>query len=159
MKKILLAGILLLQLHSIGLLSRFKVSAMPHQSLNVQGITVHRSFYSTQEPVITHGVIELQNSEQNSHQVAIRKVTFKSGDDTIPINDFFLYQLPDYQEVDPNNLEQPPLTTNQYEISFQAISAVPYLNREMQVEVELDLNGKTVVLASPYIISIRTKRR
>ena len=128
------------------------------QSLIVKGIAVDRSFYSNQEPVITHGTIELMNSGEESLIVAIGQVRCLGGSDIIPIDSFFLYLLPDYDEKDPYRIELLPDTTSQYEISFPLISAVPYLTEEIQIEATLEVDGETVQVRSPYHISRRTPK-
>ena len=162
MKQIILAGVILLQINSINaatLFSRSNASAMSQKSLIAKGIPVDRSFYSTQEPTITYGAIELQNLDSTIHQFTVLKINCQAGDETIPIKNFFIYRLPNYEEVEPVNIDQQPLTTTQYEISFAAIPATPYWNRDIVVEMELDIDGETLLVQSPYLISIRTKRR
>jgi hypothetical protein len=131
---------------------------MPASSIIVRGIPVYKSYYSNEKPTITHATIELKNLDKKVIQVSIRRVTCRAGDDAIPIDRYFLYQLPDYEEKDFKSIEQSPLTTTQYEISFPPILAAPYVNRNIQVEVELELNGETALVSSPYTLSRRTKK-
>ncbi|MBD2355180.1 hypothetical protein H6G41_11200 [Tolypothrix sp. FACHB-123] len=131
---------------------------MLNESLISRGIPVETSFYSPQEAVITHGVIEIANHSQTVYQAAIKKVICHVGAETIPVDSFFLYRLPDYEELDSNKFTQTGLTTSQYEVSFSSIPAISYLNREIQVEIELSFNGEVISLRSPYMITIRTKK-
>jgi hypothetical protein len=160
---IILSGVLIFQVTPLNDVdvtefTHLNLSAMLDKSLIARGIPVETSFYSVQEAVITHGVIEIDNRSQKAHQAAIRRVICYLGEETVSINSFFLYRLPDYEELDFTRFEQPPLTTSQYEVSFPFIPALTYLNRDIQVEVELSLNGETILLRSPYTITIRTKK-
>ena len=128
-------------------------------SLTARGIPVDRSFYSNQEPVITHGTFELENSGQAPIVLSISQVRVLGGDDIIPIDSFYLYLLPDYDEMEPGHIEVSPLTTSQYEITFQSFSAVPYLLEDIQIEVTLEVDGEMVQVQSPYHISRRTLKR
>jgi hypothetical protein len=128
-------------------------------SLTARGIPVDRSFYSYQEPVITHGTFELENSGEAPIGLSIGQVRCLGGSDIIPIESFFLYLLPDYGEMDPSRIEVAPLTTSQYEITFPSFSAVPYLIEGIQIEVTLEVDGETVQVRSAYKISRRTPKR
>ena len=128
-------------------------------SLSARGLPVQRSFYSNQEPVVTHGSFELENSGREPMMLSIGRVRLLGGSDIIPIDDFFLYLLPDYEEKDPALIELLSLTTSQYEISFPPISAVPYLIEDIEVEIMLEVAGETVQVRSPYQISRRTPKR
>jgi hypothetical protein len=131
---------------------------MLHHSFNARGIPVHTSFYSNEEPAITHGALEIENLDDQVIHISVRQVKLQAGDDVVLINPFFVYQLPDYNEKDPKNIQQPPLVTTQYDISFLRLSAAPYLNITIQIEIELEVNGEVIILHSPYTISRRTSR-
>ena len=90
-------------------------------SLTARGIPVDRSFYSYQEPVITHGTFELENSGEAPIGLSIGQVRCLGGSDIIPIESFFLYLLPDYDEMDPSRIEVAPFTISQYEITFPSL--------------------------------------
>jgi hypothetical protein len=130
------------------------------KSLTARGIPVERSFYSNQEPFITHGTIELENSGDSPVSLAVEQVRCLAGNDVTPIEDFFLYLLPDYVEGDPDQIELPANTTSQYEVSFPRLSAVPYLSDEIQIEVTFTTDrGERFQARSPYHISRRTLKR
>lgn len=129
------------------------------KSLAARGIAVQRSFYSNQEPVITHGIIELRNSGVASATLSIAEVKCLVGTDVITIEDFFLYLLPDYEETEPGHVELPSGATRQYEISFPRLSAVPYLPEDIEIEVTLEFGEDRIRVRSPYRISRRTLKR
>ena len=132
---------------------------MPHNLFTATGITVEYSFYSDQEPSISHGTIQIDNQSRDPLRFSIRKTWCQVDDEIIPIDSFFVYKLPNYDVREPKAIHQPPRSTIQYEISFPKFSAVPYLDRDIQIAVELDLDGEAVTALSPYIVSRRTKKR
>ncbi|MFQ5433399.1 MAG: hypothetical protein ACE5FD_00825 [Anaerolineae bacterium] len=132
---------------------------MMSESFTVRGIQVYQNYYSTEEPTITHGIIELENLGKNTVCFSIRQVRCLAQDDAILMDSFFVYGLPEYNEEDPKNIHQRPLTTVQYEISFPSVSAIPYLNREIQIEVEVKINDEVVLVNSTYRLIKRIKRR
>lgn len=128
-------------------------------SLSLTGIPVHSSFYSSEEPTITHGIIEVDNRNKEGIHFSILRVRCLAKGDKITIATFFVYRLPDYEEEDPDNIEQLPQTTVQYEISFAPIPATPYLGGEIQIDVELQINNETSSVYSPYYMTRRIEKR
>ena len=127
-----------------------------NKTLIFREIPVQASFYPHQEPTVTHGVMELENPDNVVHQVSIKQVAFHAGEDRIPINNFFLYRLPDYEEIDSRTIVQPALTTSQYEVSFSPIAISGYATGDMYLTVELESNGDIVALRSMYQLTFRT---
>ncbi len=123
-----------------------------------QGIPVEYSFYSDHEPYILNGTFEIENKSELTLQFSIHQVWCQVLDRRMPIAQFFVYRLPGFEEEDPLTLQQPPNTTVQYEVSFPQIPAVPYLNEQIQIGIELEISGEMITVLSPYQISRRTKR-
>lgn len=132
---------------------------MQPDTLKAKGITVHKSFYPHQEPVVTHRIFELKYSGPAAMVLSIDQVRVLAEGEIIPIESFFLYLLPDYDELDPSRIELAPSSTSQFEVSFPSFSAVPYLNQDIEIELSLEVAGETVSVRSPYQISRRTPKR
>jgi hypothetical protein len=135
------------------------VTNMSHNVFTATGIPVAYSYYSDQEPSISHGTIQLENQSKDPLRFSIRKIWCQVDDEIIPIGNFFVYKLPNYDVRESKSIHQPPRSTIQYEITFPKLSAVPYLDREIQIAVELEAAGEVVTVLSPYTISRRTKKR
>ena len=128
------------------------------ESLRVKGLKVEKIFYSYQEPSITHGVFEVENRDEETVLFSIGQVRCFGGSDVIPIEKFFLYQLPEYEEQEPYGIELPPTSAIQYEVSFPPVPAIAYLLEDIRIEVTLEIAGETVRVLSPYEIIRRTPK-
>jgi hypothetical protein len=131
---------------------------MQLDSLVVSGLPVDKSYYSHEEPMITHGAIEVENTGDQPVQISIRKGALHAGDKAIPLEGFFLYLLPDYEEKDPKGFQQPPHSKSRYEITFPHLPAAAAANTGIAVEFELEANGKSASVRSPYTLTRRTKK-
>ena len=128
------------------------------ESLDAKGLKVEKIFYSYQEPTITHGAFKLENGSEEMVSFSISQVRCLAGGDVIPIEEFFLYLLPEYEEQEPSGFELPPNSIQQYEVSFPPVSAAAYLRADVHIEVTLDQDGKTIKVLSPYEIIRRTPK-
>ncbi len=129
------------------------------QTFSASGIPVEYSFYADHEPYILNGIFQLESQAGSPVQFSVLKVWCQSAEQSLPLDHFFVYRLPDYIEEDPKAIHQLPHETVQYEVSFPRIHAVPYLHQPVQVGVELEVAGERVTVFSPYNIHRRTQRR
>jgi hypothetical protein len=121
------------------------------------GVPVDYSFYSDQEPYILNGAFLLDNQAEEALQFSVRRVWCQVPGQNLPVEHFFVYRLPDFNEEDPAAIQQPPHMTTQFEVSFPQISAVPYMQQDIQVGIELVVAGDVLTVFSGYRISRRTK--
>jgi hypothetical protein len=131
---------------------------MQLDSLVVSGLAVDKSYYAHEEPLITHGAIEVENTGDQPVQLSIRKGSIHAGDKVIPLQGFFLYLLPDYEEKDPKGFQQPPHSKSRYEITFPHRSAAAAAASDIAVEFELAANGKSLSVRSSYTLTRRTPK-
>lgn len=122
------------------------------------GVPVDYSFYSDQEPNIRNGTFEVTNQAADSLHFAVHRIWCRAGGQELPLAQFFVYRQPNFEEEDPVAIQQPPQSTVQYEVTFAPISAAPYLQEEIEVGIELLVEGETTTVFSPYHITRRTKR-
>lgn len=127
------------------------------KTFSVHGLPVDYSFYSDLEPYILNGAFQLENQAEDPLQFAVRKVWCQVPGQNLPVEHFFVYRLPDFNEEDPAAIQQPPHMTSKFEVSFPQISAVPYMQQDIQVGIELVVAGDALTVFSGYRISRRTK--
>lgn len=127
------------------------------KTFSARGLTVDYSFYSENEPYILNGAFQLDNQAEEPLQFAVRKVWCQVPGQHLPVEHFFIYRLPDFNEEDPSAIQQPPHMTTQFEVSFPQISAVPFMQQDIQVGIELVVAGDALTVFSGYRISRRTK--
>jgi hypothetical protein len=128
------------------------------KAFSARGLPVDYSFYSDHEPYILNGAFQLDNQAEEPLQFAVRKVWCQVPGQNLPVEHFFVYRLPDFNEEDPATIQQPPHLTTQFEVSFPQISAAPYMRQHIQVGIELVVAGDALAVFSIYRISRRTKR-
>jgi hypothetical protein len=130
----------------------------PVKAFSVRGIPIEYSFYSDHEPYILNGAFQLNNQADETLQFAVRRVWCQVPGQNLPLEHFFVYRLPDFDEEDPTTIQQPPHTTTQFEVSFPQVTATPYMKQKIQIGIELVVAGEVVIVFSTYRISRRTKR-
>lgn len=123
------------------------------------GLEVVKNYYSGDEPFITHGLFRIQNNTNISFPLEIHRIRCLAGDKIIEIPNYFLYLLPDYQEIKQDVLKLPVNKSIELEISFQRISAIPYLYEKVCIELQILFENKLKSIKSPYTIQIRTKSK
>ena len=129
------------------------------KNFKVRGIPVDYTFYSDHEPYILNGAFQIDNQAEGPLQFAVRKVWCQVPGQNLPLENFFVYRLPDFNEEDSTAIQQPPQLSAQFEVSFPQISAVPYIQQKIRIGIELVVAGEAVTVFSTYRISRRTKRR
>jgi hypothetical protein len=127
-------------------------------TLKLKGLKVVKSFYSSQQPNVAHARFEIQNLGSETVSLIIRKVRCRSKGRLIKVPEFFLYNLPDYQEYENRQIDQEPMTTSQYEVSFSPVSAVEFSHNTIFVEIEFLADGQSILLDCPYILALRSEK-
>lgn len=127
-------------------------------NLKLDGLKVVKSFYSTQEPNITHAQFEIVNSGNDAVNLTVQKIRCCSKGCQISVPDFFLYSLPDYLEHENKLIQQAPMTTTQYEVSFAPVSAAEFSQNRILVEIEFLVDGETILLDCPYVLDLRNEK-
>lgn len=128
-------------------------------TLKVTGLEVVKSFYSLQEPNITHARFEIVNSGSEAVNLTVHTVSCRSKDHLITVPEFYLYALPDYLEQENKRIEQAANTTSQFEISFPPVSAANFSPDPIMVEIEFAADADTIKVHCPYVIAFRTEKR
>lgn len=127
--------------------------------LAVRGIEVAKSCRAAEEPKITHGVYEFINLSEKAQDIYIENVRCIINDLSIPINDFNIYRLPDYMEIDKKNFTVASGATVQAEITFPFVDIPGGIFNEIFVEVSLKYGSTQWIAKSPYLVYVRTPRR
>ena len=127
-------------------------------TLKLNGLEVVKSFYSTQEPNITHAQFEVANSGGDVVSLTVQKVKCCSNGYLINVPEFFLYSLPEYLEHENKLIQQAPMTTAQYEVSFAPVSAAKFSQNRILVEIEFSVGGETIILDCPYVLDLRSEK-
>jgi hypothetical protein len=128
------------------------------QSFRACGILVDYSFYADREPYILNGAFALDNRSETPLRFSVRQVWCQAAGQVVPCEQYFVYRLPSFDQEDPEDISLLPGTSAQFEVSFPQLSAVPYLQSEVEVGIELRVAGTPVTVLSPYRITRRTPR-
>lgn len=132
---------------------------MQNDKVLIKGMEVQKYYYSDEEPMITHGVFQIQNNTKVSEEIVINKVSCVIGKNIFPISKYFIYKLPDYIEINDRTIKVPPIHSLKVEISFSFFSALSHLNEDIFIEIVIEMKGEKTTIKSPYTLGIRTKKQ
>lgn len=123
-----------------------------------EGLEVTKDYYSKEEPFITHGLFHVRNRTNAVIGFSVRQVSCLAGSESIKIPGYYLYKLPDYQEIEQAEIMLNRDESVHLEISFPGISAAPFLHENVCVELQIFFENRLKSIRSPIRIRIRTKK-
>ncbi len=127
-------------------------------TLDIQGKKVEKSYYQPEKATITHGVFELENKGDILLKGSIHSLHCLIGEDSIPISEFFIYQLPDYQEYESATIEIEANESLTIEVSFAQIPAYEHLKKEVSIIAVFQFGNDFFQAESDYSFDIRRAR-
>lgn len=128
-------------------------------SVQVCGAPVHRTVVAPDVPAVTAGRFTVLNHGRDPVRVVVTGVTVPRAVVSTALESYFVYLLPDYEEVRSEGTEVPPGNEDEFEVSFPAQALPPDLTEEVEVEICVLVDGEAQVARSPWSWTIRSPRR
>jgi hypothetical protein len=124
--------------------------------IELNGLPVKKVYYKGQIPKISNGHYKITNNSKNTATIRVLEIWVTDGENKIPIDEYFVYKLPDYTELDPKNISIRENEEFQLDLSFQFIPDDVGLNKKMiKVNMTIKVDGEIAQASSPVIIEYR----
>ncbi|WP_296705821.1 hypothetical protein [Algoriphagus sp.] len=120
-----------------------------------KGIPVNKVYYSGQEPQITNGCFKASNHSEHPISFLVLAVYVSDGNKQLPINEFHLYMLPDYDEMDKKSITVQAKEDIQFDLSFPFISEKGFDRDNIHVILTIKTNDKIIKSSSPVLFELR----
>ena len=130
---------------------------MNHNDVIISGKDVTKSYYSNDEPFITHGLFHFQNNTALDKKISIQSLKCIAGHNTFEVTVFYIYKLPEYQEIKDSKIVILANESFCLEISFPRISALSYNSGNIFIELKMRHDDQLISAKSFYHLEIRTK--
>jgi hypothetical protein len=128
--------------------------------MNVEfnGIPVNKVYYLGQAPQITNGCFEVINDSEKPISFYVVEVHVSDGDKDLPINEFHLYKLPEYLEMDQKSISVGENEDFKFDLSFPFISEKGFNIEKVEVWVTIKANEENLKASSPLIFDLRSSK-
>jgi hypothetical protein len=128
--------------------------------MNVEfnGIPVNKVYYLGQAPQITNGCFEVINNSEKPITFNVMEVLITDGKKDLPINEFHLYKLPDYFEIDQKSISVGEDEGFKFDLSFPFISEKGFNIEKVEVWVTIKANEENLKAHSPLIFDLRSSK-
>ena len=90
--------------------------------------------------------------------ISVLDVHVSDGEKKIPINDFFLYKLPEYIALDPKKINLERKEVLQLDLSFPFISDAGLQKNKIKVYLTLKVNDDTIQSSSLVELDFRVPK-
>ncbi len=125
--------------------------------ISVEGRPVEGVVNAPTMPEVTHGRFGFTNNTDRILKASLVTVEVVTANGRESVDEFHLYVLPDYDELDPGDVQIPPSGRVEVEVSFAGHPASPA--GDPGVVVEVAAGGRIVRERSPVTLIVRTRSR
>lgn len=125
--------------------------------LSVEGLPVTSIVDAPATPEVNHGRLAISIGTDARCDAAITSVEIVATGDRLGVDEFFVYTLPEYDEIDPSHLVVTPGSRIEYEVSFAGRPVAPADDPIVEIEVLAD--GRSYLARSPVTLTVRTRSR
>ncbi|WP_373396421.1 hypothetical protein V8V91_17140 [Algoriphagus halophilus] len=126
--------------------------------LTLKGIPINKVFYSGQEPKITNGCFQITNKEEQPIPLTILDVHISDGEKDVLINEFHLYKLPDYLEIDQKDLLVEKMDEFEFDLSFPFVSVIGFDREKVKVWVTIEAENEILKADSKVSFDLRVPK-
>lgn len=126
--------------------------------LTLKGIPINKVYYSGQEPKITNGCFQITNKEEQPIPLTILDVHISDGEKDVPINEFHLYKLPDYLEIDQKDLLVEKMDEFEFDLSFPFVSVIGFDREKVKVWVTIEAENEILKADSKVSFDLRVPK-
>ncbi|GAA0879200.1 hypothetical protein GCM10009119_21680 [Algoriphagus jejuensis] len=126
--------------------------------IELKGIPVNKVYYQGQEPKITNGNFEITNQSKGPIAVSVMEAHVSDGEKELPLDKYFLYKLPEYTELDPENFTVKEKQGFQLDLSFQFIPIAGLNKNNIVVNMTIKVTDDTVQASSPIVFDFRVPK-
>ena len=116
--------------------------------IKVVGLPVSKIFYNDQLPSISNGLFQIINNTQKVIHLRDVRAELTASASRMEIENFFIYQMPDYIEIQKLEFSVKAGTMPKFEISFPTISKVDLINDTTNVVLSVKVNGESYTATS-----------
>ena len=127
------------------------------KNFSIEGMTVSKEYYATEKPAISHGMFTMKNNGDESLCLTSVQVKVLSNEEQMNVPDFYIYRLPDYNEIDRNNFQVNPQEELTVDISFPFIFKYANPFNDIKVGLYFQINNAEFSAFSQVKIIIRNK--
>lgn len=122
------------------------------------GIPVTKVYYLGQTLQITNGCFEVMNDTNTPISFFVMEVHISDGEKDLPINEFHLYKLPDYIELDQKSIAVGKNEDFKFDLSFPFISVKGFNREKIKVGVSIKANDEILSANSKLIFDLRAPK-
>ncbi|MEB2773763.1 hypothetical protein SYJ56_00500 [Algoriphagus sp. D3-2-R+10] len=122
------------------------------------GIPVSKVYYLGQTPQITNGCFEVINNSKKPFSFIVMEAVITDGKKELPINEFHLYKLPDYVEIDQKSIHVGEDEGFKFDLSFPFISVNGFNKEDIKVCVSIKVNDEILRANSLLIFDLRAPK-
>lgn len=126
--------------------------------LTLKGIPINKVYYSGQEPKITNGCFQITNKEEQPIPLTILDVHISDGEKDVQINEFHLYKLPDYLEIDQKDLLVEKMDEFEFDLSFPFVSVIGFDREKVKVWVTIEAENEILKADSKVSFDLRVPK-
>lgn len=126
--------------------------------LTLKGIPINKVYYSGQEPKITNGCFQITNKEEQPIPLTILDVHISDGEKDVQINEFHLYKLPDYLEIDQKDLLVEKMDEFEFDLSFPFVSVIGFDREKVKVWVTIEAENEILKADSGVSFDLRVPK-
>lgn len=126
--------------------------------IKLKGIPVNKVYYLGQPPKITNGCFQIINHSGKPVSLSVLEVHVSDGEKDVLINEFHLYKLPDYVELDQKSILVGDNEDFKLDLSFPFISENGFNRDKIKVNVTIKANDKILQSSSPIIFDLRVPK-
>lgn len=126
--------------------------------LTLKGIPINKVYYSGQEPKITNGCFQITNKEEQPIPLTILDVHISDGEKDVQINEFHLYKLPDYLEIDQKDLLVEKMDEFEFDLSFPFVSVIGFDKEKVKVWVTIEAENEILKADSGVSFDLRVPK-
>ena len=126
--------------------------------IGFEGLPVKKVYYKGQVPKISNGYFKISNKSEQLMAISVLDVHVSDGEKKIPINDFFLYKLPEYIALDPKKINLERKEVLQLDLSFPFISDAGLQKNKIKVYLTLKVNDDTIQSSSLVELDFRVPK-
>lgn len=122
------------------------------------GIPVNKVYYLGQTPQITNGCFQVINDSKKPISFLVMEVHISDGEKELPINEYHLYKLPNYVELDQKSIAVGENEDFKFDLSFPFISVKGFNKEKIKVYASIEANDEILTANSLLIFDLRAPK-